>query len=302
MDIETIYDKLTKLLYDYTSNEKIADIDFLNTVIQIVYEYKDLNNYIDYVHYIDENSRYLYAKNILGSYAADTKTIALDLENILLFKQDRVEYTNCFNSTKEKLLQINLLVLQVVLHELEHAEQYKKCFSSGTNLEKSLLLLSFERLFIQEKVSNYKTDVVSKLNYLYNEDEITYNLWPSERMAEIKATDTIYHICKNMNFGNYNSTEFLIYLYLLRECNLRGYNKVNRNVIVPPTEAFVQKRNSIFDEDYRTNEIIKLLKNEASSRTLNENLLYGLQISSKDYAILTNQIDFADQYCKTRKI
>ena len=148
----------------------------------------------------------------------------------------------------EKNTLINLLLAQTVFHEMEHVNQQRK-MRDEKGIESTLL--------------NYSTDK--------DETVFTYNVSPSERLAEIMAFRKTIEIAKRLD----NVTPEMIRYFEKQEKDsvLRGY-EIGENLIFPTYEYL--KEHSLSQ-----NEILEISMQQNLS--LEERIVYGLNITKEEY-------------------
>ena len=156
-----------------------------------------------------------------------------------------------------KYLYYNLRILQVILHEVEHANQHK--------IYKDNTLESF----------------ILRISQLVPEEKQIYEYAPMERFAEIKSFNDINEII--CEYRNDKELNFLINQALLKR-KLRGYHYINKNITSPTISYFIKGDKEYllnsFDwfkkEDYTLNDV-------TNKYDLNERLFYGFPISKTEY-------------------
>ena len=116
--------KLLKLLYEYSASGKLVDGKYIQELIEIVVDSKDIVDYAGGLIITDKDSRLRDPNSLLAVYYPNRKLIAVYLDAIEEMLKSYNTYQEMFSSTEE-LFYKNLLVTQVVLHELEHANQRK---------------------------------------------------------------------------------------------------------------------------------------------------------------------------------
>lgn len=161
----------------------------------------------------------------------------------------------------EKNMYKNLLILQILLHEIEHANQEKN-FYSENNLETFILRLS---------------------NFVKYDDGL-YDINPEERFAEIKSYQEIILMVDNIK------TKFEILFQLLQtdklQRQLKGYSYYQPIINSPLTTYFKQskKENLLNAFDWYSDNYENTLNCVTLNYNLNERLFYGFPISKIEYA------------------
>lgn len=181
--------------------------------------------------------------NNKGEYAKTIEQMVKDIESYII------------NINKfEETLYINLSILQILLHEIEHANQQKISYNSNT----------LEALII-------------RLSYLVNNgySEKLYEFCPEERLAEIKSFEEISSILSYINNRLILLPDIIEMEKLKRQ--LRGYHYKKNFVTVPIVEYFTlgNKGNLL--------EAFDLSDSVLNNYTLDDRYKYGFPISNIEY-------------------
>jgi hypothetical protein len=203
------------------------------------------------------------------------------------------------NFQNEQLLDYNdqsyyrsLLVIQTILHELEHARQIK-VMAEDDSFESRLISSSLAKMdertyeylllhgFSEEEIKDYFINVIyPRFKILKEKREIM----PTERMAEIESTQGIINMLHRLGI---NSTRlYEIFNKYLNDSLLLGY-KSEDGVISNPTDDYLNKLwDGIILDIYPWHNFIDYiyLQNVSNKFNLNERLFYGLPISKPEYA------------------
>lgn len=148
-------ENILKIIYDKTVNNQILNLKDIEKILELLVIEKCLN---EYILNIDVQ---LIRSNNLASYSNYTRKITVypnTIEQMVKDIENNVLNVNKFEATLYK----NLSILQILLHEIEHANQQKIAYSNNT----------LEALII-------------RLSYLVNNgyDEKLYEFCPGERLA-----------------------------------------------------------------------------------------------------------------------
>lgn len=240
-------ENILRIIYDKTLNNRILDLNDIEKILESLVMYKCLNDYI-----LNINVQYIRSNN-LASYSPHTKKITLYITVVEQMIKD-IE-TNILNANDfEIMLYKNLSILQVLLHEVEHANQQKIVYDEN----------SLEALII--KLSHLVID---------NGNEKLYEFCPEERLAEIKSYDEIIELIKYLN------KELLILPEILNTEKLRrllrGYHYSNSSITVPIIDYFT------FGKKSEVLKVFDLSTDVKKKYTLNERLKYGFPISIHEY-------------------
>lgn len=195
-------------------------------------------------------------------------------------------YQEMFSSTEE-LFYKNLLVTQVVLHELEHANQ-RKIMDKEESLEGDILRASLSKQDKDITIKLMQIGLTGKQIDLILETQKTMKsegglILPDERLAEIKShqdiKDTLLEISDDVpNLIEFENASIL-------ESKLRGYT-FDKGRIISPTidylistgKSFALQKFEWFNRDSRA-----CLKNVQSVFSLNDRLMHSLPIDSSEF-------------------
>ena len=251
--------KIIELLYRFY--DKQIDTDFIYEFIDIVTEYKDLEPYINNVDFSKTSNDDGY----VASYCTNTGVITIYFDEVMKIINDGNNYQS-FLSLKEKSLDGVLSVVQVILHEIEHARQ-KKLRGTDSSLEAQILRLSsieisFDDVFDLIR-SGYDDDILMK--EIIEKKELYkkfYKYCPSERLAQINSYEEIISYLDMMPFDTSKLT--MINDFLKTHSLLSGYDKKC------PTFYFIKQFGK--DTEY------KLLDIENSDISSYEKMKLGLYV------------------------
>lgn len=209
----------------------------------------------------------------------------------MLERKDK--YLVLFESV-EQLFYRNLLITQIILHELEHANQ-RKIVDNEQTLEAQILRLSLLDYEIKQILKNKYIDE-SIITYakakmqVYNDN---YAIAPHERLAQIKSYQEILNLLTQIKKYVPNLLEFEQTNKL--ENLLRGFYQESE--IYSPTAAYLIQNGKSqmlhefnwYDEDYH-----KLLEKSKANYSFEDRLKYGLMIDEEEF-------DYCDQIIKTSR-
>lgn len=188
-------ERLTKLVYDYSSKGKLADGIFIDIALTLGIHDYDIYNYVK-SYEIDNSRNYLPT-----GYSIDKRYIRIDQNALLEDGINRVrqeENVGITSTAFVKNLKVNLSVVSGVINVLSHAVQYKTCLEGPDNIEKEVLELALERNLKLVRKENLPPETLG-YNMLLDskyQEEIYYRALPSERMAEINGLEFEKNISK----------------------------------------------------------------------------------------------------------
>lgn len=199
-------EEILRLVYDCSVKpnlfgERRADYKLINKLVETVVFYKSLDDFVSGLKFdysMDNGSK-------LASYLLSSKEINICYNVLKLYKAiDSKIVTENFSDFENNMYK-NLKVVQVILHELEHASQNAQRLNSNNSIEHLILANS---LFS----NSYKHGEVYQNNR---------NLVPYERMAEIDSFSTILSVIDPIKIKIPNLYE--VENALLNEKKLDGY-------------------------------------------------------------------------------
>lgn len=242
-------ESILKIIYDRSIKNKILDIKDIDEILGLLVINKCLNDYVLNISIQPIRS------NNLASYSSYTKNITIYTEAIDQMIKN-IEKNILIASDLEISMYKNLSILQVLLHEVEHANQQKIAYNEN----------SLEALII-------------RISYLIHDaySEKLYEYCPEERFAEIKSFEDLLLMINYLNKKLNNLSEILNTEKLQRL--LRGYHYINGSVDAPLNTYFTIGNRSDFLNFFDLN-----------TDLLNERMKFGFPISIDEYGISMNNL------------
>ena len=239
---------ILKIVYDKSLKYKILDMHDIELVLDHLVINKQLNEYISNV-----RVQQIRSKN-LASYSNYTKIITI-YSNVIDLMIGNINKQLIFADDLSKNLYKNLSILQVIMHEVEHANQ-EKIIRYDNTLESYIL----------------------RLSELVDDDSELYEFKPEERFAEIKSFYEILSLLGILNMKSLKINELVETDTLQRL--LRGYHYKNKMIHSPLVTYFENgKKTEILTPlglDSNNNEVINVFN-------LNDRLKYGFPITNEEY-------------------
>ncbi len=278
-------EELLKLIYDYAIKVKMPDYSFMEKLINIVKTYDNLDKYILEFELKDEDEN---DKKILGNYNGSSKKITVyQLQILKCLKDKNYNFTilerNFFNC---------VIFVQVILHEISHAIQYKMIESNNSSLETYILksaLANYDQEIVTEmfkhgySINQVKIYMELQEKARKNNKKINYNIAPQERLAQINSYQKLEDILENIK----NAIPMLFrYIKLMKYENLLLGYEFSKNSISSPTFKYFRDSNDLnrFSKfGWYTNDVEKLLNNLQCRYDLNERLKLGLLVQDREY-------------------
>ncbi|MBQ7140438.1 MAG: hypothetical protein IJO32_02920 [Bacilli bacterium] len=242
-------ENILKIIYDKSINNNIINLKDIEKILELLIIDKCLNDYISNI-----NVQYIRSNN-LASYSTYTKNITVYIKKVEEMVKN-IENNILISNNFEIMLYKNLSILQVLLHEIEHANQQKISYKENS-LEAFIIRIS-------SLIENDRNDKL-------------YEYCPEERLAEIKSYEEIINLTKYLNNNNILTLSEILDTEKLKRL-LRGYHYNNSSINIPIIDYFdLGYKNKI------SNIINPIAKDEKYSLT--ERFHYGFQISNDEYSI-----------------
>lgn len=271
-------------LYIYNESNKIIDEHFaFSSIEELINEYQ-LDNQIQNKYIINNgDSYYSYYDKLIAINLKNEKELLNSLLHVLKKKMDNKSYISL----------VNLLLLESIYHEIEHAKQYKIVDSNINNIEARLLNLSFNH-YIDENVDEDKVNkYLFDLEKEYNNQLDYYYCSSDERFAYIKSINMIYKYSKVVQ----NNRVVIDYLNYHRLEHIVEEYDVKRNKIICPLEKFFNIRIEVANENkvelIPFDELIDINEEKNNFKTA-KRLLYGMPVNR-------NELDFYQKCLKKTK-
>lgn len=271
--------QLARLLYDYSLDNKMINKTYIDKLMDVIINGKGLNDYVEKYEISEKNS------NMTAGYVYSSKKITIYAKKIYEILLNEMQYTTLLPED-ERYLFMNSMMTQIILHELEHANQ-RRIIDSENNLEANILkLCEFKELTeIDELVSKgiiksieakyYKTIKMSEYIDTYHE---LYDYAPHERLAQIKSYQELIDALRLFK-DNSRIIEFEEFYKLGNILN--GYKDTSS-----PTIDYLntQGRNEELKSfDWYSDDEDESIKLSQDKYTLRDRMKYGLPIDEKEH-------------------
>lgn len=260
-------EKIVQLINYYNLSGRYVDREFYSKFFEIIKSDLGLENYLFDMIFIEKENhddiKYKkYTEGLAGlfaqaAYMEKTGYLIIYERNIEWGKRQELLFTN-FNGSSSEVIMFNLLVLQTLLHEIEHAKQ-NKAMKENNDFESELLrILDTD---IPETTSTYECDI-------------------KERLAELRSFKFIMDIYQYLNLDVQEIYEYFeqkykkMLLHGYRFLDDKGlYTEKETDIFVSPTDEYAQKKH------VDMNLYKELVKNVIED----ERYFYGLSVSVSDY-------------------
>ena len=242
-------DEIEKIILENSNNGKIIDED-IKLIFSILNDLYSSENYLKSVKELNVPS------NINASYSTTEKCIYINY-NVMLSYIAKIIDDMSIESYNDKLLSLNIYLLQILLHEFEHVIQSKK-INTNDNMESKIL---YNSSALEQSL---------KSNGTYN--HYLYQLNPIEIEAKFNSINTI------MKLNILTSLQSLYSLFSNKKLHLCTQNYFNNNgTIIFPSYIF-------FNCDQQYQEFLKYLNAmEIEKYKLDQRLSLGLKVSSSEF-------------------
>lgn len=252
-------ENIMKMIYDLSINNIFLNIDSIDRMLAILIDEKDLNEYI-----LNISVQQIRSNN-LASYSSYTKKIVI-YSNMIDKMINNISRSLKTNNHLTKNIYINLSILQVVLHEIEHANQEK--IISYNNLEAFIL----------------------RISQMISPEKEIYEISPKERLAEIKSYGDILKILGYYINDDDSVSELIKNEEMIRK--LRGYHYTDNQLYSPFVSFLIlgDKKHLLSSFEWYSEKNTTMLENINKLYNLNECLFYGFPISNENYKNMMIQI------------
>lgn len=245
--------EILNIVYYYSFNYKLPDKEFFMSIINIILQYNELNDYIVDINFnCDGMAGYKYISGILSFNIS--KIIDASIKNSDICN-DKPKY--------EKYMFICFNAIETMFHEFEHIRQVKVYNTSSKG--------TFERELIGDNLK------CLSLNPCVYQKE--HDLFTIERLAILKSQlDVLDVICLDIEIPSYIEKKFLDYYNWFVEFYYRN-NTYPLLKYVEKVRASIYYDNILIDK----NNTKKILKKSKKDMTTYDRLLYGLPIDKDEY-------------------
>ncbi len=269
---EVVIEEFVELISYYVENNKEADYNFVDKIIEIFVNYQNLNEYVKGCHFDNQME-----KN-LANYNFDSRIISVNPQVFFSFLKF---FSSCYKFDEKDLKIFPYInVVKPVLHELIHSYQYKICDSDNNDIEAKILKLCFNYLYLELKLQNQKVPRIIQ-NLQLNQVENIYSVYdkyylyaPHERLANIKSYQILKAVAQKLNLtGLYNYEDLEI-----QKIFLQAYDNC-----LNPTYFYLKKLG------YKKE--AKIIEQIGKNLSLKERITLGLKIKQLESNNLTIEKD-----------
>ena len=267
-----MYKELSDIIYNYVTNEKNVDKDFIYNSVDIIKDKLNVSDYISGITFLPNTDPHL------GEYNFVTKNLSINLDYILF--------------RRKTTFQKSIEMIATLFHELDHTSIKKECETGSDEIIHRLYY--YTSVSLSEKYKN-KTDATYKdilllLRYLmiyYN----NHDLAPFERRAILNSYNNTKKLYLELFKKDLDRKE-LVNTFLILERNydkalLSKYKRHLNGLTNAPSYDYCNKLKKILGslpeevEVYNSNKI-ESYNNSALNYSLSDRLLYGLELTNEE--------------------
>lgn len=282
MNEENMKLEILKLIFVYSKAGRFPDHYFLDKVVEAVVRARDLDGYVHNIAFTDE----IDDKN-LAAYNFYKKQILMNYKQFHNDWQENDLFGLLTDST-ELAFYHNIGITQVILHELEHALQWKIADDTqNTTIEAKLIRVaqSFSIMFNElEQSGEISHDLLEAYEAKYRQlYEKNYKVNPVERMAQINSYRTIINTIEPIKSQIFKA--YLFHNILSWQAKTSGYESYLQEGLCP-TQVYLtnMKREEIWRGfDFYDENLAVLLKKVSDEYSFDQRMLFGLPVSSGEY-------------------
>lgn len=277
-------------IFMYHKQNKILDYDAISEIITSLIKAYKLENYIENIKCEEIENR-----DASMAYNFFEKCIYVSPNFIKSIYRSSEQMLNLFR-IQDKLMATNLDILHSILHEVNHAKQYKHIKEVGNDLKSILFTKSLSSYSLY-----LSYDIEDNLGYSRGETKISkellefakisqsnmdiYKSLPSEIDAEMEATRQIKWVCEKMSSGEtYKYIDF--YQMTINLMIVSSYKQKLFNVDYP-VKRFIKYHNKYVPDDIlNINDKINNIKDMSFDERVN----LGLPITKKELQNINKEI------------
>ncbi len=268
-------DELAKLINDYSLSKHFADEMFVYNVCNILINKYEIFSYVKNIDIRKEEH-----PDCFGEYYDNLNKVNIYLDYIIS------EYSKLSLRFSLKDFEyyyyINLNVLKIIIHELNHAKQYKKLNSNINDEETFLYKICTRTLEEMYYTSNiHIKNSADYYNLLCLKDSL-YIIDPMERMAEFKSLSNTRKLILNNDI----IPQKINNIFSLTQTNL--ILKVHKNEYLSPTIKFLDEMK--YEDDlnkfkFYNGVIDKEFLSSFSIYDYAKRIFYGYPITEEEYNV-----------------
>lgn len=281
--MEKLKEELYKVVFDYSIEEKLPDKKFIETILDLCIDPFNINDYVLDRDIGEDNI----TENPQGAacYWINTRKVVVDIERVKTIGINRImtdkEY-GIISNTFLDYYKMNSQAMYIIVHELSHACQYKKCFEEDT-LETDILKLKLGKNIA---IVTNKPLTINEIEYYILLDKQTWQYYaasPSERMADITGAEFERDIAKLLDPKKKSNIEEYSKLRLLNS-KIKGYDITSPTVAVTLVNETAKGIVGL-PQKYKERQEVENMYNERANKlnlSFDERIRLGLPITEEE--------------------
>lgn len=271
-------DNVLDMLYEYSINHRLLDRNAVGKIIEIILRDINLSDKINYQ--ISKDNKFdltnMFNSNILGEFNMNSTIYIYYWQMLKCIRNNKhlTKFDHYYElSNKDMMFKKNMLILEAILHEIEHVKQLQ----SIRDVYDHSFITNLYRYEYNYLSPNYDSLEIGFIGYCVDifKRELTYhryyNLSFLERMAKINSLEQIYRLL--FQLGKDYSSLYNIQRYLINDYMIKEYS----DSLDGPTTRLISNIGIIREfskQDYPS--II-------SNMSLEERIRYGFKITEEEY-------------------
>ena len=294
-----MYEELTKLVFDYTIKNKLADDNFINSVIEIIISHRKLEGYIKSIR-IATIPNIFTLKKAGSGYRPSTR--GLQIYKADLFRLFHSNLMALCHQNRSVLL-YNLTMILMLLHELDHAALEKSMDCKDGDLTAVLTEIIFDDFYREVMDANLTGDK-EKMQKFYSDTEKSGKIYdyaiviinfmrfhdadPSERRANfvghMGVSSVLQNLCDtSIQTGNLKYASEVFLKKFIKQC-LFKYKVIGDFTNSPTIDLYCKvNRPQIKDLEVYDADIQKFYEKASSAYSLQERLIHGFPLTKDEY-------------------
>lgn len=266
-------ENILDILVEYSKKGQLMDYDALKKIVKYAIIEKNLKNYISNMVF-HENLSDSYKKNCRGTYNMNNHEIIFCEHGINEIYNQVKKSSSGRLSEYDEFIVANALVIQHLLHEIEHANQIKKM--DFDNDFESMLLKASNSYVLFDKLAESEDE---KILYQYLKEKQYINI-PCERLAENYSMREIVEILNPIFDEVHPQIEKFMKTRLYKRL-IRGYDDYN----LEPTESYLIDYDCLVSSEKNKFLSVKFYDTLALEKEsdLENRLFFGLGITESEY-------------------
>lgn len=229
--------EFAQIIKFYSQKYPNINEDFIPKIVNLILDNENLSDCI--VGMKSEKKFGFFGIGVIAAYDRVNKLIRYNYKKLI--NKGIKNKKKTFSNVKLSNEQLYLFIIQVLLHEIEHARQFGKIKQITTTED---YILAEELLFVDNAIKELTAGLESDdpdLKIAFDtfdyagKKRILYEFSPSERFADIYAKEQTYNIAKHLD--DFQLQEMMKYDYY--QALLRGYHFDNpKYEVTSPTKFF----------------------------------------------------------------